>query len=368
MSSPAPVSGGQGRGHGRRTAALLTALVVVLVVALGLVATMLGGPTGLDPDESEPTPLPTAGELGVYPRFGEDDVFDLDISQAPVHSRSEEMVANLRSQIEPHYGGIAALNVDQYNPVLYVVDETTPRTRIEFDDCQDKGFVTPGMYDGEQHFVDVPVPEDAQTSVGGDSTITLWSPSTDQLWEFWVMNPTDTGWSACWGGRIDDVSSSPGYFEAPFGVSASGLVTTGSMITLEEARDLHIDHAMGMALIAPAQWDRFWYPAQRSDGTDPSPDAIPEGARLRLDPSVDVDALDMTPLGKAIARAAQQYGFLVVDTAGAVAVMAESGQPEEQQTGVDPWDEILGDTPEYEQLRNFPWDRVEVIAQDYGRR
>ncbi|WP_312720224.1 hypothetical protein [Mobilicoccus sp.] len=347
------------RRQGRRRGGLLLALfAAVLVVVLVLVSTLLTR----QEEPPAPAPLPTAGQVGAYPSFGQKDVFDVDVSTAPVHENSPAMIRNLRSQIEPHYGGIAGLNITQYNPVLYVVDSTTPRVRVEFDDCQHKGHTPPGLFDGRKQFVDVPVPADAETSVGGDSTITLWSPSTDQLWEFWVMKKTGSGgWSACWGGRIDDVSRSPGYFEAPFGVSASGLVTTGSMITVEEARAGRIDHAIGMALIAPAQWDRFWYPAQRSDGTDASPNAVPEGARLRLDPDVDVDSLDLTPLGKAVARAAQKYGFIVVDTAGSVAVMAESGQPWKQRTGTDPWPEILGGVPPYKQLENFPWDRVQVI-------
>ena len=68
------------------------------------------------------------------------------------------------------------------------------------------------------------------------------------------------------------------------------------------------------------------------------------------------------PLGAAVARAAQRYGFIVVDTAGSVAVMAESGQVWKQRTGTDPWPGILGGVPTYEQLAEFPWDRVEVVT------
>lgn len=360
-AGPAPT-----RGGGRRGGVLIGAAVIALLAALAIAVRLV--PQQEAQPKVTPRPSATAGQLGAYPQFGEHDVFDLDVRGAPVHPKSDAMVRNLRSQIDPHYGGIVALNSAQYNPVLYVVDDSTPRITVEFVDCQDKGYTPEGLLDGAKQFVDVPVPEDAQTSVGTDSTITLWSPSTDQLWEFWVMNRTESGgWSACWGGRIDNVSQSPGYFPAPYGVSASGLVTTGSMITVEEARAGRIDHAMALALIAPARWDRFWYPAQRSDGTDASDDAIPEGARLRLDPSVDVESLQLTPLAKAVARAAQQYGFIVVDTAGAVAVMAESGQAWKSQTGEDPWTEILGGVPHYEQLRNFPWEKMEVIEKDYGK-
>lgn len=178
------------------------------------------------------------------------------------------------------------------------------------------------------------------------------------------MEKKGSDWTACWGGRIDHVSASPGYFPNPYGVSASGLVTVGSMITLAEARSLQIEHAMALALLHPGSGVR--YPAQRSDGPDHSASALPEGTRLRLDPDVDVESLPMTPLAKAIARAAQKYGFIVVDTAGAVAVMGESGKAIKARTGTDPWLEILGDVPNYKQLEHFPWERMQVIREDVG--
>lgn len=351
----------------------VTAVIVLALISLGLLVAALRGMRG---DTGEPTPAPTAapsatptaGQRGVYPQFAPGNVFDVDVSDEPVDPNSAAMIQGLVGQITPHYGGIAALNAREYNPVLYVVDETTPRVTLTFDDCQDKGYTPDGLFDGPKYFVDVPVPTDAQVAKGDDSTITLWSPATDQLWEFWVMNRLPSGgWSACWGGRIDQVSANPGYFPSPYGVSASGLVTVGSMITLAEARARRIDHAMALALIAPARWDRWRYPAQRSDGTDSSPDAIPQGARLRLDPSIDVATLGLTPLGEAIARAAQKYGFIVVDTAAAVAVMAESGLPDRARTGSDPWTPILSGVPAYEQLKGFPWSRMQVLrAPDRG--
>lgn len=369
MSGPAPWHRrrrwGQWRRPGRGVSALLA---VALVVVIGLVAALVttldrSGPRPAPTEPARPTAEPTAGQREAYPHFAPDNVFDVDVSTAPVDPKSGAMIANLVGQITPHYGGIAALNTREYNPVLYVVDETTPRVTVRFDDCQKKGYTPTGLFDGPKYFVDVPVPADAQVAKGTDSTITLWSPATDQLWEFWVMKPeVKGGWSACWGGRIDGVSRNRGYFPPPYGVSASGLVTVGSMITLAEARERRIDHAMALALIAPARWDRWRFPAQRSDGTDPGADAIPQGARLRLDPSIDVATLGLTPLGEAIARAAQTYGFIVVDTAASVAVMAESGLPDEARTGTDPWASILGDVPTYKQLEGFPWSRLEVLA------
>ncbi|MEB0161112.1 hypothetical protein, partial [Pseudomonas sp. AH2 (2023)] len=80
----------------------------------------------------------------------------------------------------------------------------------------------------------------------------------------------------------------------------------------------------------------FSYPAQRSDGSlrPGTPNAIAEGQRFRLDPSLDVDSLKLTPLGKMVAKAAQKYGFIVVDKGGAVGVGVESGKQIALDTGL----------------------------------
>jgi hypothetical protein len=174
-------------------------------------------------------------------------------------------------------------------------------------------------------------------------------------------------WSACWGGRIDHVSQSVGFFPSGFGASASGLACTGGTILLSDVRQGSINHAINLAIPKTAVWSRVSWPAQRSDGGDTSPQALPEGTRLRLDPSVDVDALGLHPLAAMVAKAAQKYGFILTDTSGAVAVSTESGAPEQAATGQDPWAKILGGTPDYAVMKNFPWDELQVLPQNYGK-
>lgn len=359
---PAP---GEVRRFRRRWFTALAALVAAVTVVVSWMVIA-------DRPRPDPRPQPVPGALDFdpghrYPAFGPDSVFRVDISDAPLAPNSAAMAAHLRDQITPHYGGVVALNTGTYNPSLYVVDASTPRTDVTFDDCQDKGYTPPGLRDGPGYFNDVPIPTDALPAKGSDSTLTLWSPESDQLWEFWIMKKAGDKWSACWGGRIDDVSANRGIFPFPYGTSASGLVTVGSMVTLREAAELRIDHAIGLGILSPATWNRFSFPANRSDGSDASADAIPLGSRLRLDPSVDVDSLGLTPIGTAIARAAQTYGFIAVDSSGGVAVVAESGIPYQGRTGTDPWTALLRGVPNYSQLKGFPWDKIQVIEKDYGK-
>ena len=170
-------------------------------------------------------------------------------------------------------------------------------------------------------------------------------------------------WSACWGGRIDAVSTSAGFFTGGFGATATALPNAGGEVRLSEIQNGSIDHAISISIPNPAVSSVFSWPAQRSDGIDTNPAALPEGTRLRLDPTLDLTTLHLTPAGLTIAKAAQKYGFVVVDRSGAVSVLAEAVS---KVNGVDPWRQVLGG-PDYSVLKNFPWTRVQAIQKDYGK-
>lgn len=359
IDAPRPVGA---RRRPRRSARWLAALCVGAILTASC--------AGPEPEPSPTTSAPSPAELAKTPSklFGSppDNPFLTDVSQAPVHGNSTDMMRDLLGQIAASNGSVA-LNTGHYNSTLWVADADTRPVRIAFDNCQKKPDVPDGLYDGPKYFVDVPMPDAAAPAKGTDGALTVWSPDADRLWEFWVAKEDAAGtWSACWGGRIDGLAQSHGAFPNPFGASASGLATVGSMISVEEARRGRIDHAINIGLRTVGSPSRVYYPANRSDGKGDSPASIPMGARLRLDPSIDVNALDLTPLGKAVARAAQTYGFLVTETSGTVGLGAESGQAERQRTGTDPWKAILGDVPDYAQLDDFPWDRLQVLEAGYG--
>ena len=199
--------------------------------------------------------------------------------------------------------------------------------------------------------------------------MTIYDPATGRLWEFWKAAKVNGMWNACWGGRIDDVSTSRGYFDRPFGSAASSLVNAAGMVTIAEARAGVIPHALSIALPQTKLQVAAW-PAQRTDGRDTHPDAIPEGARMRLDPTVNVDTLPMSRLGKALARAAQKYGLLVADVSEGVVLDGESGQLAIQAGRTDPWLAIF-DKSRYETggtvLDGFPWSRIQFVQDGWGR-
>ncbi len=304
-------------------------------------------------------PAPYRPVAAGYP-FSSISVWRQSVAGVPVAANSSVLVDSLTSTIKPYYDGVAAFNVDSYNTAYYTVGPGTPKTDVKFDNCQSKWGEPDGL---AEQFSQVPIPSDAVPAAGTDAELTIYSPSTDQLWEFWVTSHRADGWYACWGGRIDHVSTSPGYFTGGFGATATGLPVAGGMISIADAKAGVINHAMSLEILNPAPWDNFSYPAQRSDGGDNSPSAIPEGTRFRLDPSINVNALDLTPLAKMVAKAAQQYGFIVTDQSGAVAVQAENAA----SAGSDPWPGLMRGVPSYEILANFPWSQLQVLPKNWGQ-
>lgn len=324
------------------------------------------------PRVTSPTPAlvrkPRPGASTRLVQLSPQSPFYSQVTAAPLAPNSALSIASLARQVRDNWGGTAAVNAYSYNTSIVRVKPGQKRIRVGFHNCQRKDHVPTELYQGAKFFVDVPVPDDAIPAGGTDGALALYDPSTDQAWEFWQMRKAAAGgWEACWGGRIDGVSQSrTGTFPYPYGASASGIITAAGAISIEEARRGTIDHAMNLGILETAMFTRVSWPANRSDGYTKDENALRIGQRIRLDPRVDVETLQLTPFAKMVARAAQKYGFVITESSGAVAISTESGAMVQAQTGVNPWPELIGG-PAYSALKNFPWDRMQALPPDYGK-
>jgi len=335
-------------------------VLAAAVVALATAGLLLRGHLAVEQDAAPaPAPVPAG-----YP-FGPASAWRADVSRAPVAADSAQQVAGLVQQVTQHWGGIASFNVDQFTASWYTAEAGQATTDVAWVDCQHKGYRPDGLTGEDGFLTAVPIPAGARPSPGGDGQLTVYSPSLDRLWEFWQAKEVDGRWQACWGGRMDGVSKDVGVFPSGFGASASGLAMSAGTVWVDDARAGRIDHALGLAVLQPAAWPRFSWPANRTDGGNADPHALAEGTRLRLDPDLDVDALQLTPIATMVAKAAQTYGFIVTDTAGAVNVGAQLGQPLEDDPGF--WTRQLQGVPPYQVLRGFPWEHLQALPHDYGK-
>ena len=304
-------------------------------------------------------------------------------ANAPLSPLSATYARNLVAQIVNRYNGTTSINTTSYAaPIYFVQSVNGPKTVTWLDgmpifpvsrltdvgvsDCQNRGWIDQGLL---AQLKGVPLPDGVTSAEGTDSEMSIYDLSTHTLWDFWVMRKNNGQWQTCWGGRIQNTPQSDGIFPHPYGTTATGLPFIGGEITAQELKDGAINHVMGLAIPSPALWSTFSWPANRSDGynLDKQTNAIPEGTRMRLDPSVNVDALNLTPVGKIIAKAAQKYGFVVWDTAGSVSLRAVNpktyilaGQP-------DPYPALFGGLAYWQVLQNFPWDKMQFMPNNYGK-
>jgi len=242
---------------------------------------------------------------------------------------------------------------------LYRVGPSQPTVRVRLERKN-----LPGGKALARAFAKVPIPKDANPAAGSDRHMAIWQPSTDKLWEFFGARRTDDGWRTNWGGAIRRVSKSPGYYTARawrgatrnWGATASSLPVIGGTMLLDELKQGEIDHALAINLPRPRA-GQFAWPAQRTDGTG-LPTTLPEGARLRLDPALNLEELNLPRLTRMMVEAAQRYGLVVRDqTYNAITFLGEDPSPRSR----NPYKRYYLGRPPSELLTNFPWDRLQVL-------
>jgi hypothetical protein len=207
----------------------------------------------------------------------------------------------------------------------------------------------------------VPIPAGAHAAAGGDEQLVVYQPGTDTMWELWLAQHEADGWHAAWGGVMTNVSTNPGYFPPPFGATGTSLPVISGVMTVHELETGEINHALAIAIPNTAAGSFTW-PAQRSDGHTTGPTAIPEGTHFRIDPSLNLNTLGLSPLALAMAKAAQRYGLIVRDTAGNVTFYGE----DPTTASGDPYAQIFAGGYPNNLLSGFPWSRLQVVAPSAG--
>jgi hypothetical protein len=338
--------------------------VAVSLAAAGAVLAGCGG--GGKPHQTTPSPKPPQHQqppgVGQTRFFAPDSVWNKPIpANAPLDPRSAQLVAHLAASAQR-----TTIDYKSYSAPIYRVPANQPKRRVQLDNGS-----APLL---QKAFDAVPIPADAQPSPGTDGNAIVYQPATDTAWEFWRLRRGQDGFHAAYGGRVVALSQNPGYFRDIrsagggyierwfWGAAASKLVKLGGLITVSDLKKGHIDHALAIAIPAPR---RGWYtpPAEATDGTDPSPDAVPEGAHFRLDPKLDIATMALPPVTKMLAEAAQRYGLIVNNGSSAVSFYAEDplGLPH------DPYIKLFNGYLPHDLAAAFPWRHLQLLKMDLRR-
>ncbi len=254
--------------------------------------------------------------------------------------------AAITGDIVAQAGGASVDTTNKGAPV-YIADASTPVVSVTPWGCS--GPADSGL--GPQ-WAAVPVPFYAQPSSGSSNRMVVSQPSTGTMWEFSGMYKAGGQWFACHGGQITNTTINSGVFPTPYGVTDSGLALLAGQVSMSDMQSGQINHAIGLSL---PQIGGLSWPAVR---TPSSGGLAAAGQRLQLDPSLDVNSLGLSSYGRMVARAAQQYGFVVWDSASQVSITGENPLTNTSHGGSNPY----GSTS----LIGFPWDKLRALPVDYG--
>ncbi len=211
-------------------------------------------------------------------------------AEAALDPGSTAIVDHFLAEIETERsaGEDPTLNTRRWSVPLYTVPPDQPTVQVE----HNNGGTSRSL---SAAWTAVPLPPEAEPAAGSDRHLVVWQPSTDKLWEFWHLSHEGGVWSAPWGGAMEHVSTSEGVYgpsswpgaTTQWGATASSLSLAGGLITLEDLEHGKIEHALAIG-IPDVRAGVYSLPAQRTDGKTNDPLALPEGARLRLDPELDL--------------------------------------------------------------------------------
>lgn len=254
---------------------------------------------------------------------------------ATVDPNSANFIQNLALAFTNNQPFVVATDATSYAVPIYYADATTPKVRVRD---------STGWWD-ESAFAAVPMPPEAKPDPGSDRHLVVWDVPNGILYEYWNMvKNADGTWSSGLG--VSFASTGMGYQTGIWQPSARayGGSLAGGAIRYSEMKNGVIPHALAMGY----QYTRGNYYARGAgaDGTlaiashcDDLQTSdrinsfnIPEGARLRLKPSVDLAARAASKSGASrqacmiIGQALKTYGAYVVDHAGAPTFYAENLQ------------------------------------------
>ena len=290
--------------------------VLAQFVTLCTLAAVACAPEG-DPLSPPPPPPPPGGspevelngDLAGRRVFPVDNWWNLDISTAPVDPASDAYISFIGAdrRLHPDFGP------PPYGIPYVVVSGDVPLVEVAFDPYgaeSDAG--APGRGPG------YPIPDEARTRPGfiegaqagggsqGDRHLLIVDRDRWLLYETWATRHDGEGWTAGSGATFD-LSTNDRRADGWTSADAAGLAILPGLVRADEVFGPgEIDHALRFTVRAT---NGYVWPASHRAGSTAG--ALPMGARLRLDP--DLDLTSHPPEVRKIFRAMQRYGLIVAD-------------------------------------------------------
>ncbi len=221
---------------------------------------------------------------------------------ATVDSQSAVMVARLAEEVDEKGW---AISTKEYTVPLFRAAPSTEKKTVR---VRTRGTVHR-----------VPIPAAAFPSPGSDGHLAVIDPRSGCEYDFYRgRRLADGSWEAENFNALP--TSGSGIYPRGLATRASGFANAAGLITAAEIQRGRIEHALVFSMPSTRAGGPV-RPATSSDGSTSGAGAIPEGARLQLDPALSLERL--APWQRVIARALQRYGMYLADTGGAVGLYAQ---------------------------------------------
>jgi hypothetical protein len=295
----------------------------------------------------------TPAQTGSFPRFYSDDSFwNRRIPDSP--------------PIDPSSGDMVSASLAAYQERGVINSGDDWGIPLAYADAHSKTYTVGCLLYGCETTVRFQIPRYATPNSESDGHLAVYDPSTNQELDLWkgAYDAETRSWAAGsrtatasdWGAACAEGTRCGG------GGTAAGFLEFGGVIRPEEIAQGHIDHALVLStpyvraefIACPAT--NYWASLEPQYKRDPS--AIPLGARVQLDPEIDVDAKPWPTWEKVVAKALQTYGAYIADVSGSLELRGEANL----DRGYDAWANVGMTTFPKPNLSNLPWERFRVIT------
>lgn len=300
--------------------------------------------------------------------FNDDSFWNTPIpADAKTDPRSDEFIGMLKDTGK----GAWRIGLERWTIPVYEVDDNTPRYRVKKrihteEDIRERGSKWVGVGHRFGHgpgFGMVPIPDNVMPDPEGDQHMAMVDWKNMVAWDMWgIYQLPDGSWESNTGMfyrldgdgifRTEDFSIVDGdsvHFHGPS--RASGVPAIAGLIMYDDVAAGEINYKLACAT-PRNMYKEFVFPACWTDGYNES--GLPEGTLIQLDPAVDIDAYDMLPGERAVAKALQKYGCVNTDNAGVNCLYGEGLWCHDGKN----WDGLLRNMGGLDQI---PLDKYQVI-------
>lgn len=260
------------------------------------------GATASEPADRIGRVEPAGGpSIGGCPIFPADNAWNTDISDAPLHERSNAYISTIQAnggeRLHPDFG-----ENPNYGIPFVVVPADEPMVPVAYDAFGDESDAGP-----------FPLPlgapiEGGRDATSGDRHAIALRQGTCELFELYVARPGAAGWIAESGARFDLRSNGL----RPLGwtsADAAGLPILPGLVRYDEVDAGEIRHAIRVTFSRTQRG--YVLPATHFASSRTDPNLPPMGLRLRM--RADHDVSGLSGQARVIAQAMKEYGLIVAD-------------------------------------------------------